>query len=188
MLFQAKPLVKYFKRHGLEAFEIERVDTKGGSLRGKVQKIGASRPIDPAVSERMKMEEDEGFDSLEFYKEFAEQRERAKKDLINLLEDLKSEGKSIAGYGASVGVTTLLYYYGADKYIDVLFDDNPVKQGLYSPGHHIPVLPSDEIYSRRPDYIIFFSWRYKEPIMKRHAKYKENGGKFIIPLPEVEVI
>ena len=105
----------------------------------------------------------------------------------DILDNAIKEGKTIAGYGASVGVTTLLYYYGVASYLDVLFDDNPSKQGLYSPGFHIPVVSSDDIYVRKPDYILCFPWRYKDPIIKRHQRYRDEGGRFIVPLPQVEI-
>ena len=186
--FRLNPLVKLFKKHGLEVIEVERVETKGGSLRGIAQKIGGKRLVSSEVQERVNMEEKVGLEKIEFYKDFASRMEANRDHLIKLLTQLKKEGKSIAGYGASVGVSTLLYYYGADQFLNVLYDDNPIKQGLYSPGHHISVRPSIEIYKDNPDYILCFPWRYKEPIMKRHNKFIENGGKFIVPLPSVKVI
>lgn len=186
--FRLNPLVKFFEQHGLEVIEADRVDTKGGSLRGIAQKIGGKMAISQKVYDRIKMEEDMGLESVEFYKKFATQMELVRDDFLNQLEQIKSEGKTIAGYGASVGVTTLLYYYGADKFIDVLYDDNPIKQGLYSPGHHIPVVSSDEIYQQNPDYVVCFPWRYVSQIKKRHIKYFSQGGRMIVPLPNVNIV
>lgn len=186
--FRLNPLVKFLKKHNLEVIEVERVETKGGSLRGIAQKIGGKRPVSAKVQERADMEEKVGLEAVEFYRDFASRMEAVRDDLVKLLTQLKNEGKSIAGYGASVGVTTLLYYYGADKFLNVLYDDNPIKQGLYSPGHHIPVRPSEEIYKQDPDYIICFPWRYKDQIIKKHQKFIESGGRFIIPLPAVEIV
>lgn len=185
--FRLNPLIKFFKKHGMEVFEVERVDTKGGSLRGVVQRIGGRRPVSPAVKARMLMEGSSGYDSVELYREFAARMEMIRCQVVELLEDLRKDGAVIAGYGASVGSTTLLYYYGANKYLNVLFDDNPIKQGLYSPGHHIPVVPSGEIYNRKPDHILIFPWRYVGPIKEKHRRYLEEGGHFIVPLPQVEV-
>ena len=66
-------------------------------------------------------------------------------------------------------------------------DDNPIKHQKLSPGHHIPVYPSAEIYQRNPDYILVLAWRYADVIMKKHAQFRENGGQFIIPLPEFKL-
>ena len=74
------------------------------------------------------------------------------------------------------------------KKLDFLADDNPLKQGLYSPGCHIPVLSSAELYVRRPDYVVILAWNYAEPIIKRHKKFINEGGKFIVPLPKLRVV
>lgn len=186
--FRLNPLVKFFKQHGLEIFEAERVDTKGGSLRGMAQKTGGKRSVTPTVGKRIKMEESLGLETVAFYKSFASRMEMAREELITLLDELTKTGKKISGYGASVGVTTLIYYYGTDKYIDVLYDDNPAREGLFSPGKHIPVLSSEDIYKQDPDYIICFAWRYKDQIIKKNQKYLDEGGHFIVPLPGLKVI
>jgi len=129
-----------------------------------------------------------GYDRARVYEELASRMEFVKKQLFTLLCNLKEQGKTIAGYGASVGVTTLLYYYGLNEMLETLFDDNPIKHNLYSPGHHIPVVSSEGIYNINPDYIVLLPWRYAESIMKKHQKYLKNGGHFIIPLPGVEII
>ena len=74
------------------------------------------------------------------------------------------------------------------NYLRYLYDDFTVKQGLYSPGYHIPVLSSNEIYEKDPDYIIIIAWRYYEKIISRHHDFLKKGGKFIIPLPELKII
>lgn len=72
--------------------------------------------------------------------------------------------------------------------IDYIVDDNPAKQNTFSPGYHIPVLPSEVLYERNPDYVLLLAWRYAEPIMKKHQAYLKHGGHFIIPLPQLKVI
>ena len=81
-----------------------------------------------------------------------------------------------------------MHHYDLGDILEFLADDNPRKQHLYSPGHHIPVLPSEVIYERKPDYIVVLAWNYAEPIMAKHQKYLDEGGHFIIPLPEVKII
>src|SRR3989338_2611299 len=186
--FRLNPLVKYFANNGLEIIDIQHSPTKGGSLRGIVQHKGGPRTMSAAVGECVLWEQSSGFDQARTYKEFAVRMESVREQLRDLLTDLKKQGKTIAGYGASVGVTTLLYYYGLDKMLDVLYDDNPKRHGLYSPGHHILVVASEEIYTRKPDYILIFAWRYAEPIIKKHQQYLKNKGHFIVPLPGIEVI
>ncbi|CCQ53629.1 putative D-mycarose 3-C-methyltransferase [Crocosphaera watsonii WH 8502] len=136
----------------------------------------------------IQQEESLGFDRPEPYQTFANKIARVKIELIDLLTNLKSQGKTIAGYGASVGVTTLLYYLELSELLSFLVDDNPIRHNLFSPGHHIPVLPSDTLYEKKPDYVLILAWRYAEPIMKKHPKYLKQGGHFIQFLPEVKVI
>ena len=89
--------------------------------------------------------------------------------------------------GASVGVTTLLYYFDMNDALSFVVDDNPVRHGRFTPGQHIPVLSSDALYDRKPDDVLLLAWRYAEPIMSRHEAYQRAGGRFILPLPEVSV-
>ncbi len=186
--FSTAPLVGFFQRYGLELIEIKRIPSKGGSLRGTVQLAGGPRTVSSTVSERVTWEAELGFDRAETYQAFAAKMEKEKHELLSLLRDLQAQGKTIAGYGASVGVTTLLYYFELGEILSFLLDDNPIKYNLLSPGHHIPVLPSSAIYERKPDYILVLAWRYVNPIMKRHLKYKEQGGHFIVPLPQIEIL
>ena len=72
--------------------------------------------------------------------------------------------------------------------IEFIVDDSPLKQGLYTPGFHIPVLPVSAAYDRRPDYLLVLAWNFAEPIMAKHKSFSEAGGRFIVPLPELRVI
>jgi hypothetical protein len=107
---------------------------------------------------------------------------------LDLLHKEVAKGALIAGYGASTTTTTLMWHFELTRKLAFLADDNPHKHGLFSPGVHIPVVPSGELYVRRPDYVIVLAWIYAEPIIRRHQRFLEEGGKFIIPLPELKVV
>ena len=109
-------------------------------------------------------------------------------ELRALLDAIKASGKTIAGFGAPAKATTLMYHFGigADD-LDFIADDSPLKQGLYSPGLHIPVLAASEIYVRNPDYLLILAWNFAAPIIAKHRRFSESGGQFIIPLPKLEV-
>ena len=110
------------------------------------------------------------------------------KRLGELLLQIKDEGKTVAGFGAPAKATTLMYHFGlGPDIIDFIADDSPLKQGLYSPGLHIPIVPAVEIYQRKPDYLIILAWNFARPIMDNHRKFRKGGGKFILPLPKVEI-
>jgi len=186
--FSVKPLVKFFNKNGLEMINVERVATKGGSIRCTVQLQGGKRSVSPAVTELMTLETELGFDSLIPFKAFVDRVESIKKQLTERLLDIKAQGKTIAGYGASVGVTTMMYYFNLKDIVSFLVDDNPIKFDLYSPGHHIPVLSSEALYERKPDYVLNLAWRYTVPIVQRHQRYLKQGGRIIVPFPAVEMI
>lgn len=136
----------------------------------------------------MDLEESLGFSGLEIYREYVDKMKKIKKELFAMLTDFRDKKKIIAGYGAAIGTTTLSYYFELGGKLNWLFDDNKSRHGMFSPGQHIPVLASNEIYDKRPDYIIIFPWRYASQIIKRHQRYLQEGGKFIIPLPRLQII
>ncbi len=184
-----KPLVGFFRSHGLELIEAIRVESHGGSLRGVVQRAGGPRPVGVSVAEAVRQEQSLGLDRAETLRAFAGHINNIKNELTGLLRDLKQQGKRIAAFGAPAKATTLLYHFGFEPgIIDFIVDDSPLKQGLYSPGMHIPVVPSSELYARKPDYVVILAWNFAQPIIDKHAAFREQGGRFIVPLPRVEVI
>ena len=106
-----------------------------------------------------------------------------------LLSEQKSQGASIAAYGAPTKATTLCYHFGiGPEFIDFIVDDNPLKQGMLSPGKHIPVLSSEQIYEQKPDFVVILAWNFAESIISNHKKYLMEGGKFILPMPEPQIV
>ncbi len=102
---------------------------------------------------------------------------------------MKADGKIIAGFGAPTKATTLMAHFGLDEnMIDFIVDDNPLKQGLFTPITHIPVFPAAALYERKPDYVLILAWNFAEPIMKMHKKYSQEIGRFILPMPEPEIV
>ena len=87
-----------------------------------------------------------------------------------------------------MSTTTLLHHFEIGDYLDYIVDDNTIKQGLFSPGYHIPVYPSEKLYSNKPDYVLILGWQHQDSIINRNKNFLKNGGKFIIPLPELKVI
>jgi len=182
------PLIGFFKSRGMELFSVEHVGSHGGSIRCMVQPEDGANAPDGSVEAATARERELGLDSAETWIAYAEKIEVLKGDLNSLLANIKSDGKTIAGFGAPAKATTLMYHFGiGPEIIDFIADDSPLKQNLYSPGLHIPVVAGEEIYTRKPDYVIILAWNFAEPIMKAHAAFKEQGGKFIVPLPHLEI-
>ena len=186
--FSVLPLIPFFESHGLQLIDVERVPTKGGSIRGMVQRMGGPRPVNDSVTGLATLERELGFATKAPFTKFVERVEAMKRELLELIDRLRAEGKTVAGYGASVGVTTMMYYLELEGRLDCLYDDNPVKFGTYSPGQHVPVRDSGEIYTDKPDYIVNLAWRYAGPILARHQRYFDDGGQFITMLPAVGIV
>jgi len=185
--FSVLPLIPFFERHGLELIDVKRIPTKGGSIRGTVQRANGPRPVSSNVTGLAILERELGFERMAPFTVFANQCESMKNDVITLLDDLRAQGKTVAAYGASIGATSLIYYMDLESRIDCLYDDNPVKIGMFSPVQHISVYDSADIYENKPDYVLNLAWRYAGPIYKRHDKYISDGGRFISCLPTVEI-
>jgi hypothetical protein len=186
--FTAASLLELFKCNGMQLIDVERIPTKGGSLRAVAQLKGGPRPVAPSVAKLLAVEEARGLRRAESFATFAERVGGVKEAVADAVRELKSQGKTIAGYGASVGVTTLLCYLDIGAALDGLVDDNPTKHGRYSPGYHLPVCSSSGLYAQPPDYVLILAWRYAEAILARHAAYRERGGRFIKFLPRLEVL
>ncbi|MCI0841178.1 MAG: methyltransferase, partial [Chloroflexi bacterium] len=127
--------------------------------------------------------------SFQRYAGFAERVEGNRAAIRSLLQDLKSAGKTVAGYGAPAKGNTLLNYCGIDTgLIPYTVDKSDLKVGKFTPGMHLPVLEPSALLDRQPDYVMILAWNFAEEIMKQQNEYRARGGKFIIPVPEPQVI
>ena len=183
-----KPLVPFFERAGMELISARRVATHGGSIRCVVQHRGGPRATDPSVGDRIAEEARLGIDRAETFIGFAAKIDEVGRELGALLRDIKDRGGKIAGFGAPAKATTLMHHFriGPDL-VDFIVDDSPLKQGLFTPGMHIPVISSAAIAERQPDYLIILAWNFAEPIMRGQEAFARRGGRFIVPLPSLTV-
>ena len=182
-------LVPFFESNGMELIEAIRVDIHGGSLRGIVQLKNGPYKIGESVKNAIKIEKGLHLDKADTFQKFAIGINEIKSKFQSLIIKLKQDGNTIAAYGAPAKATTLLYHFGIDSsIIDFIVDDSTLKQGLYSPGKHIPILSPEAIYQKKPNYLIILAWNFTEEILKKHAKYKNEIGHFIVPLPTLMVI
>jgi SAM-dependent methyltransferase len=171
---------------GLTATRAERLDVHGGSLR--VFLAAGARP-DGSVANLLEEEKRWGVDTPVPYREFAARAEDLKEELMELLARLKKEGKRIAVYGASAKGCTLMHYCGITAaHVDYIVDRSTLKQGHYSPGLHLPIKPVETLLSDKPDYVLLLTWNFADEILDQQKEYRERGGQFIVPIPEVEVL
>ena len=183
-------IVKLFEKNGLKLYDVQELDTHGGSLRiYGCHKGDNTKQISPKVAEILKAERDFGLDELETYKNYSKKVKATKRALLSLLIDIKNQGKSIVAYGASAKGNTLFNYCGiSTDFIDYSVDLNPHKQKTYLPGSHIEVKSPDEIKKTKPNYILITPWNIKDEIIKQLEYTKEWGCKFIVAIPEAKII
>ena len=179
------PLKSFFTCIGMELIAVDRVESHGGSLRGVAQRAGGPKPKEPSVELLIDLEFKLGLHDVEVFKEYESKINARSIEVREYLVELKSEGKIIAGYGAPAKATTLMYHFniGSDL-IDFIVDDNPIKQGMFSPGMQIPILSPDYVYKKMPDVLLILAWNFSESIVQNHQRYLEGGGEFLVPLPE----
>lgn len=186
--FSVRPIQALFKGVGLELVAVERVATKGGSLRYFVQRSSGPLNKDGSVVEMLALEENMGLYQIETFLAYNDKINALKARTKAFLAEAKTKGKSIAGFGASITATTLIYHFEIGEYLDYLVDDNLCKQGRFSPGLHLPVVSSSVLCERNPDYVIILAWRFAETIISKNKCYLEGGGQFVIPVPEFNLI
>ncbi len=185
-------LTEHFKRHDMVVFDVKAVPIHAGSMRYYVCKKGSrhAAAVTPAVSALRDEELGGGFDKKETFARFAACVEDRKVKLMELLNRIKAQGKSLAGYGASGRANTMIQFCGIDhRHLDYMIDDAPAKAGFYTPGSHLLIHHGSILdQPNPPDYLLIFAWSFFDEIAKKCKKYLQNGGKMIIPLPEVKIV
>lgn len=192
--FSLTALDHLFQRNGLAIGDVELLPIHGGSLRIFVQQKAALSTKDKPegslrVQQMLKEEALWGVGSPEFYRGFAAKVDSLRGQLLQTLAELKAMGKGIAAYGASAKGSTLLNYFGiGQETIDFVADRSPIKQGLYTPGTHLPIYAPEKLLQAMPDYVLLLTWNFAGEILAQQAEYRRRGGRFVIPIPEVSVV
>lgn len=179
-----------FSRHGLRIFDVEKLQTHGGSLRiHAVHTEDSSRKTTQRVTALRNLETSEGYDRVETYTSFPSRVTVVKQSLLEFLTKAMQEGKKVAAYGAPAKGNTLLNYCGISKdFLDYTVDRSPHKQGLYLPGTHIPIYHPDKVEETKPDYLLILPWNLKDEIMAQMSHIRSWGGQFVVGIPEVMVL
>lgn len=183
-------LENHLARHGMVIFDIKNVPIHGGSIRFYATKKGSrySQQVSSRVDALRAQEKELGYDKPDMYLNFAADVAGKKEKLMTLLSALKKKGRSVAGYGASGRANTIIQYCGiTDEHIDYMIDDAPAKQGMYTPGSHLVIRNNEALKKQKPDYILLFAWAFFDEIAAKCAQYLEDGGRIIVPLPDVRI-
>jgi 2-polyprenyl-3-methyl-5-hydroxy-6-metoxy-1,4-benzoquinol methylase len=181
---------KILAQYGLIIFDVDELTTHGGSLRiYATHAENTTESKTKSVDELRKKEHEAGLNQLKHYLVFNQKIEQTKRKLLEFLIGIKNRGKSISGYGAPAKGNTLLNYCGIrSDFIDYTVDRSPHKQGQFLPGSHIPIYHPDKIRETKPDYVLILPWNLKDEIMEQMKYIRGWEGKFIVPIPEVQVL
>jgi SAM-dependent methyltransferase len=178
---------RIFESRGLSIFDVEELDTHGGSIRIYACHSG-TREIGARVTALRAKERAAGLDRVESYLDFSNRVVAVKIDVLSFLIEARKANKRVAGYGAPAKGNTLLNYCGAGpEFIEFTVDRNPHKQGLFLPGTRIPIRAPEAILQERPDYIFILPWNLRDEIMGQMSAVREWGGKFVTPIPQIQV-
>jgi SAM-dependent methyltransferase len=187
--FLVKPTVEFLARHGLQTIGVERVPTKGGSIRVSTQHSGGPRAVSPGVAQMIEEEERKSAFSPSFFATLSSDLREIRLEINSRIDEVLAAGKTVGGYGVSVGTTALLPQFGLVQRLSFLVDDDPGKSPvLQGPGYSIPVIGPQELYAQDAGAVVVFAWRYADSILAKHDRFLAGGGEFIIPLPSVRIV
>lgn len=179
------------EKAGLEIADVILNGVNGGSFAVTAVKRGNTsvKRNDAVVNWLLEQESRMGLGTSRPYRQFEERVFQHREDLVRLVRALRADGKTILGYGASTKGNVLLQFCGfSTNDILAIADVNPEKYGRVTPGTHIPIVSEADAYAMKPDYFLVLPWHFKEGILRREKKHSSNGGKFIFPLPEIEIV
>lgn len=179
---------RIFRESGLRVYDVEELPTHGGSLRVYGCHENDDRHCETILENLLDQEKDFGLLDLNIYKQFQQLANQVKNDFLSFLIDQKKAGKTVAAYGAAAKGNTLMNYAGVKPdLISFICDAAPSKQGKYTPGSHIPILPPSELFHRKPDWVVIFPWNIAEEVMQQQL-IQGWGGKFIVAVPKLTVL
>jgi len=183
-------LENHFARHGMVVFDIKPIPIHGGSMRYYVCKKGSrhSRMISNRVALLRNDERALGYDKAETYQRFASDCDLRRQQLMETIGKLRAKGRTIAGYGASGRANTIIQYCGiGTEHLECMIDDAPAKHGYYTPGSHLLIRSNEILRTEPPDYLLIFAWAFFNEIAAKCSDYLANGGRLVVPLPDVRV-
>jgi methylation protein EvaC len=186
--FSLSSLGWLFNEHDMEIVEVIPQNVHGGSMRYVVGRKGYW-PIKAVVHEYLAKEKALKLGEAGTYERLSQEIHRSKEQLVRLLTEIKGQGQRLVGYGATSKSTTVTNFCGiGPDLVEFISDTTPGKQGKYSPGVHIPVLPYERFKENYPDYALLFAWNHGEEIMAKEEAFRARGGKWVVYVPQVSVI
>ena len=187
--FSLTALDTLVRRHDLAIIDVEQLAIHGGTLRVSLAHGTRGRQVAASVPEVLHDERRLGMDRRSYYDDFAANVDRYRTGLRAVVNELKADDCRIAGYGASAKGTTLLHYCGIGaETLDFIVDRNPLKQGRFTPGSHIPIYGPDRLIQDQPDYALLLVWNLADEVLRQQSEYRGRGGRFIVPALSTTIV
>jgi SAM-dependent methyltransferase len=188
--FLLKPLQYILEQNGMRIINVKKYPIHGGTIEVRAVKDNSyTKNMISNIDDFIIIEKNLGCYDPKHYLNFANEVQNMEKNLTELVKDLRQKGKRIAGFAASAKGNTLLNYCNIDfNSIKYIVDETPTKQGLLTPGSHIPIVPMSSLENDPPDYLLILAWNFIEEIMKKTEQFKAHGGKYIIPIPKIQIM
>ena len=184
--FSVTALARLCTAQGLSLNDVRRLPTHGGSIRLFIEpQVNVSESVQQLLAEEAEL----GMDTFDYYESFADRVRSTQTQLASLLKQLKSEGHKLAAYAAAAKGATLLNSMNiGSETLDYVVDRNRHKHGRYMPGTEVRVRDTSVLLEDKPDYVLMLAWNFKDEILKQQAEFRAQGGKFIVPIPQPEVV
>jgi SAM-dependent methyltransferase len=182
------PLAAFLSRLGLELIDVRRNTIQGGSIVGIAQKADGRHPVQSSVRKILAEEDHQGLTTPETIEQFSHFLSNARKNISSFIQHQKSLGNCFWGFGAARSGTTLITQLDLGDAIERIVDDNPAKQGKFTPLHGIPVVPTRFLYEEMPEFTFILAWIHSDTIIAAHKQYLEAGGRFVVCFPELKII
>lgn len=187
--FSVSALVRLFETAGLFIRDVQAVQVHGGSLRVLAQPRETLSGHGPEVLTWLAREAAEGLTSVATFRNFAAAVAENRRALCALIDSMRSSGTRMAAYGAPAKGNTLLNYCGlGTDQLDFAVDLNPRKIGRFTPGQHIPILSTEALLARRPGCTLLLAWNFAEEVLRQQQSYRDQGGRFLMPIPEPRIV
>tara|TARA_B100000749_G_C18206947_1_gene374394 strand:- start:73 stop:591 length:519 start_codon:yes stop_codon:yes gene_type:complete len=169
----------------MTVYNVEKITTHGGSIRAYISK---GKSPQQSVNDLIREERENGIDNLQTLEKFNDKLQKNIKEIRELFNRLNKENKRIFGYGAPAKSSTMINSIGLNNNsVELIIEDSPLKQGLFTPGSHIPITGPEILEKETPDYLMIFAWNYADEIIKK-VEEKYSRMNYIIPMPELRII